>query len=425
MTAENIFRDRYGISDAALVEVSAAEKALEDIFKYYDNICEYNTLKVMSAFSRAEVQSRHFSGTTGYGYSDDGKIKLCELFADIFGAEDALVSPHIMSGTHAISTALFGLLRPLDVMLCITGTPYDTLLGVIGINEGKTNGSSLADFAIKYQQIDLLPTGNIDIRTAVDNLRLNKSIKVVYIQRSRGYSTRRTLSVTQISDAIKAIREKNKTVKIVVDNCYGEFCERLEPTEVGADLIIGSLIKNPGAGIAPTGGYIAGKKECVALAAERLSCAGIGSEIGSYAYGYLPYYQGIYFAPTAVRNALKGAALMAYIYEHRGHLVSPRYDDIRSDITQTISFPDEEALLAFMRAVQKASPVDSNAVPYPWDMPGYKDPVVMAAGTFIQGASIELSADAPMRKPYTAYMQGGLLYESVKLALLCALTNEK
>ncbi len=415
-------KEKYGITDSALNTIERAEMALSEMFSYYENVAEHNTYKVIEAFRACDIQSRHFASTTGYGYADEGREKLAELFARIFGAESAIVSPHMLSGTHAITVALFGLLRPLDTMLSVTGRPYDTLSDVIGLTDKHVSGS-LADFAIKYQQVDLLPTGNIDIHTAIDNIRLNKSIKMVYIQRSRGYELRPAISVEQIKQAIKSIREKCGNIKIVVDNCYGEFTEYLEPTDVGADLMIGSLIKNPGSGIAPTGGYLAGTKECIDLCASRLTTPSTGMEIGSNFAGYLPYFMGIYHAPHAVKNAIKGVCLASYIYEQLGYLVNPRYDFVRSDITQAICFRDKNELIEFIRAVQKASPVDSNAVPYPWEMPGYEDEVIMAAGTFIQGASIELSADAPIRPPYTAYMQGGVVYENVKLALLIALSE--
>lgn len=415
-------QEKYDISDAAFSLIEEAECALKDVFFEIEQIAAYNTYKVLEAFRVCNVQNRHMNQTTGYGYSDEGREKLAEVFAHIFNTEAAIVSPLIASGTHAISIALFGLLRPLDTMLSISGRPYDTLSDVIGLNEKKVAGS-LADFAIKYQQIDLIAGSKIDIPTTLDQLRLNQSIRIVYIQRSRGYEFRKTLSVEQIGEAITAIRKKRPDVKIVVDNCYGEFTETIEPTDVGADLIIGSLIKNPGGGLAPTGGYLAGTQACIDLVAARLTCPGIGTEIGSYAYGYLPYFQGIYFAPTVVKDALKGAALTSYVFEKLGYLVTPRFDEPRSDITQAVCLHSEKQLIEVVRAVQKASPIDSEVVPYPWDMPGYTSQVIMAAGTFIQGGSIELSADAPIKKPYTAYMQGGLTYENVKLALFMAVTS--
>lgn len=422
MNTKAFLAEKYKITVDAYKFVAQAEEVLAPIFREYEETAAYNTYKVLHAFKEVNVQNRHFNGTTGYGYSDEGREKLSELFAEIFGAEAAVVSPLIASGTHAISIALFGLLRPLDTMLSITGRPYDTLAQVIGLGNEKVSGS-LSDFAIKYQQIDLFPDSKINIQAVLDNLYLNKSIKMVYIQRSRGYEMRRSLTVEEIGEAIRAIKAKFPQMRIVVDNCYGEFTEDLEPTDVGADLMIGSLIKNPGGGLAPTGAYLAGTKKCVELAAGRLTCPGIGTEVGSYAYGYLPYYQGIYFAPSIVRNALKGAALTAYVYEKLGYDVLPKYNEKRPDITQALCMQNEDALINLVRAVQKASPVDANVVPYPWEMPGYEDPVIMAAGTFIQGGSIELSADGPVRPPYIAYMQGGLTYENVKLAVLSALSE--
>lgn len=422
MNTKEFLAQKYKITVDAYNFVAKAEEELKEIFAEYEQISEYNTYKVLHAFREANVQNRHFNATTGYGYSDEGRDKLGELFAKIFGAEAALVSPLIASGTHAITVALFGLLRPLDTMLSITGRPYDTLASVIGIGNEKVSGS-LEDFAIKYQQIDLLPGSRINIQAVLDHLYLNKSIKMVYIQRSRGYEMRRTLSVEEIGEAIRAIKAKFPDMRVVVDNCYGEFTETIEPTEVGADLMIGSLIKNPGGGLAPTGAYLAGTKECVDLAAGRLTCPGIGMEVGSYAAGYLPFYQGIYFAPSVVRNSLKGAALTAYVYEKLGYEVLPKYNEKRPDITQALCMKNEAALISLVRAVQKASPVDANVVPYPWEMPGYDDPVIMAAGTFVQGGSIELSADGPVRAPFIAYMQGGLTYENVKLAILSALSE--
>ncbi len=422
MDTNAFLAQKYKITVDALNFVKKAEEDLKEVFAGFDETASFNTYKVLHAFKEANVQNRHFVGTTGYGYSDEGREKLGELFAQIFGAEAAFVSPQIASGTHAITIALFGLLRPLDTMLSITGKPYDTLAQVIGIGNNKASGS-LADFAIKYQQVDLLPDSKINIQAVLDNLYLNKSIKMVYIQRSRGYEMRKSLTIAQIAEAIKAVKAKFPKMKVVVDNCYGEFTEDLEPTDVGADLMIGSLIKNPGGGLAPTGAYLAGTKECVDMAAGRLTCPGIGTEVGSYAYGYLPYYQGIYFAPSVVRNALKGAALTAYTYEKLGYKVLPRYNEPHPDITQAICMESETGLINLVRAVQKSSPVDANVVPYPWDMPGYEDPVIMAAGTFVQGGSIELSADGPVKPPYITYMQGGLTYENTKLAILCALSE--
>ncbi len=412
----------YGIASAAIKRVEEAEAALTEQFKKIEKIAEYNQFKVISAFKENRVSTRHFMATYGYGNGDEGRDKLGEVFATIFGCEAAIVSPLIASGTHAIAIGLFGLLRPLDTMLSITGEPYDTLATVIGISESDVSGT-LKDYAINFDKVNLLDDETINIPEVLDRIRLNPSIKMVYIQRSRGYEWRRALPISEIERAIKAVKEKFPNMTVVVDNCYGEFTETKEPTEVGADLIIGSLIKNPGGGFAYTGGYLAGTEKCIDLVSQRLTAPGIGSEVGSYAAGYISYYQGIYMAPTIVKAALKGAVLTSYIFSSLGYDVSPRWDAHRSDITQALRMSSEDELVTLIRAAQKAAPIDSYVVPYPSDMPGYDSKVIMAAGTFMQGGSIELSADAPMRKPYTAYMQGGMTYENVKLANMIALTD--
>ncbi len=412
----------YGIASAAIKRVEEAETALTEQFKKIEKIAEYNQFKVISAFKENRVSTRHFMATYGYGNGDEGRDKLGEVFATIFGCEAAIVSPLIASGTHAIAIGLFGLLRPLDTMLSITGEPYDTLATVIGLSESDVSGT-LKDYAINFDKVNLLDDETINIPEVLDRIRLNPSIKMVYIQRSRGYEWRRALPISEIERAIKAVKEKFPNMTVVVDNCYGEFTETKEPTEVGADLIIGSLIKNPGGGFAYTGGYLAGTEKCIDLVSQRLTAPGIGSEVGSYAAGYISYYQGIYMAPTIVKAALKGAVLTSYIFSSLGYDVSPRWDAHRSDITQALRMSSEDELVTLIRAAQKAAPIDSYVVPYPSDMPGYDSKVIMAAGTFMQGGSIELSADAPMRKPYTAYMQGGMTYENVKLANMIALTD--
>ena len=421
----NVFlMSKYGISEDVVNFVSKAEADISDIFAKFDETMTYCNYKVLESFKHCEIAARHMYGTTGYGYSDSGREKLAELFARIFGAESAVVSPLIASGTHALSTALFGLLRPGDTMLSITGNPYDTLHGVIGISSDSYKDSgSLKDFGVKYSHVDLLPDGSIDTKNAIIAFEKINRRGIFYIQRSRGYEWRASLSIENIKRAIADIKKAFPNSWVVVDNCYGEFTEPLEPTDVGADLIIGSLIKNPGAGLAPTGAYIAGRRECVELAEQRLTCAGLGSEIGSYLSGYLPYFQGIFFAPSVVRNALCGAALSAEVFSRLGFEVFPSSRAHRADITQAIKMNSEDALTILVRAVQKASPIDSNVVPYAWDMPGYDDKVIMAAGTFIQGGSIELSADGPMREPYIAYMQGGLTLDNVRLALMLAVQD--
>ena len=421
--ADQFLCDTFQISPAIAEFVEKTMGELQPQFAEYQEICEINSYKVIRAFRDCGVSSRHFYGTTGYGYSDEGREKLGEVFAEIFGAESALVSPLISSGTHAINIALFGLLRPLDTLFSITGRPYDTLSTAIGLDGEEGNGS-LRDFAVQYRQCDLI-NGRIDIDTVLDTLYIDKKIKIVYIQRSRGYELRPAIRIDEIAEVIRRVKEKFPEVYIVVDNCYGEFCETREPTEVGADVIIGSLIKNPGAGIAPTGAYIAGTQRAIRLISQRMTCAGIGDEIGSYLAGYLPFFQGIYFAPGVVKNALCGATLSAAVFSKLGYEVFPTASAKRSDITQAILTKTENELVELIRAVQQASPIDSNVVPYPWDMPGYQDKVIMAAGSFIQGSSIELSADAPIKKPYVAYFQGGLTLENIKLALMLALTYMK
>lgn len=415
-------KKEYGIRESVIQYVEKANLKIEPLKGEYERLAEYNSYKVLNAFRSCNISARHFVGTTGYGYSDEGRDKLGELFAHIFGAESAMVSPLISSGTHAINIALFGLLRPLDTLLCITGRPYDTLATAMGLEEGGQSGT-LRDFAVKYRQIDLTREEKIDLPRVMDMLALDKSVKVIYLQRSRGYELRHAFTIQEMEQAISKIRSKYPDIFIVVDNCYGEFTETREPTEVGADVIIGSLIKNPGAGIAPTGAYIAGTERAIDLIGQRLTCAGIGREIGSYLSGYLPFYQGIYFAPGVVKNALLGASLTAEVFSSLGYQVFPTNYIRRSDITQAILMKNKDELISLVRAIQKASPVDSNVVPYPWEMPGYQDQVIMASGSFIGGSSIELSADAPMKEPYVAYFQGGLTFENIKLALMIALND--
>lgn len=384
---------------------------LKDTFRTFDDIAEYNNYKVLEAFGECGIAARHMSGSTGYGYSDEGRDKLGELFARTMATESALVSPLIASGTHAITTALFGVLRPGDVVLSLTGKPYDTLRGVVY----KSGGGSLPDFGIQFNDIPILDGGKLDVQSALELIKKDKRIKVVYFQRSRGYEWRASIIVSEINNALREIREEFPNIISMVDNCYGEFVEKEEPC---ADVLIGSLIKNPGAGIAPTGGYIAGKEELIERISERLTCPGIGREIGSYQSGYIQFYQGLFFAPGVVRNALCGAALTAAVFESLGCDVSPGSHDFRTDITQAIKLCSAERMLELTRAVQQSSPIDSMATPYPWDMPGYQSQVVMAAGTFVQGGSIELSADGPMKDPFIVFMQGGLMLEQVKVALL-------
>lgn len=391
--------------------VNKAQSKLAKQFAEAEEISTFNQLKVLNAFQQNNVGLRHLSQTNGYGYDDIGRDTLCKIFADVFKCESAIVSPLIVSGTHALTLALYGVLRPGDEMLAVTGSPYDTLKDVI---TGEGNGS-LKDFGVSYSQLDLLDG---KINTSEIKNRIKDNTKLVFIGRSRGYEWRDALSVEEIADAVKAIRAAKKDVCIMVDNCYGEFMDYLEPTEVGVDMMAGSLIKNPGGGLAPTGGYVLGKKKYIDLVAGRLTSPSIGMEVGSYAYGYKDFYQGLFMAPHTVCNAVKGSMLLGQVFYDLGFETMPLPGDKCRDIIRSIKFDTKEQLIEFCRAIQQASPIDSNVVPYPWDMPGYEDQVIMAAGTFVAGASIELSADAPIREPYIAYMQGGLTYEHVKIACM-------
>ena len=371
---------------------------------------------MLSAFIKNGVSESHFTATTGYGYGDRGREVLDEVLAQIFGCEDALIRYNFMSGTHAIATALFGVLRPGDEMVSLTGLPYDTLHGVIGLS-GEPGCGSLKDFGIKYRQLDLTAEGKVDFNAIPAAV---KGVKVAYIQRSRGYSLRDSLFVSDIEKIVKKVKEGNPNALIVVDNCYGEFVERTEPTQVGADLIIGSLIKNPGGGIAPTGGYIAGRHDLVELCAQRLTAPGVGKEIGCTLGNNRSLFMGLFFAPTVVASALKTATFASALFELLKYEVTPRYCDSRADIIQAIKLKEPQALIAFCEGVQKGAPVDSYVTPVPWDMPGYDSQVIMAAGAFHNGASIELSADAPLREPFAVWLQGGLTFETGKVGILLA-----
>lgn len=392
-----------------------SEAACADAFAHIDEIEQVNTARVLRAFQKHRVSTRHFAGTTGYGYGDIGRDALSDVFRDVLGAESALVRPQIASGTHALALCLYGVLRPGDVMLSAAGKPYDTLEEIIG-RTGEAGNGSLREFGIGYRQVELTPLGALDIPQILANL--TGDLKLVLIQRSRGYDWRPSLGVSEIDTAIAAIHKKSSDVCVMVDNCYGEFTDVREPL---ADLMAGSLIKNPGGGIAPTGGYIAGKERFVEKVAYRLTSPGIGAEVGSYAGGYQPFFQGLFLAPHTVAQAKKTAVLAAKLFSELGFEVNPTYDEARNDIIQAIKFGAPEKLIKFCQAIQLASPVDSEAVPEPWDMPGYANPVIMAAGTFVAGASIELSADAPIREPFTAYLQGALTYAHGKYALGVAL----
>ena len=385
------------------------EKNLQDRFKKIDDVALFNQNKVLEAFNKREITNQHFTGTTGYGYTDKGKDGLCEVFADVFNAEDALVSVHLTSGTHAIATALYGLLRPKDTLLSITGDLYDTLSDTLF---GKDNGS-LESLGVNIKFVDL-------INSTFDEDKIYKLVKklkprVVFVQRSRGYSARKALSVFDMENVFKRIKEISPKSFIVVDNCYGEFIEVKEPTEIGADVCVGSLIKNIGGSLAPTGGYIVGTKEALSHIENRLTCPSLGRETGSYEAGYRLFYQGLFMAPHIVSQAVKGAYLIGEVMKRQGYKIIPDTSENSFDIIKSIVFNTEEELIKFVQLIQKLSPIDSNALPIPYDMAGYTTKVIMAAGTFVEGASIELSCDSPIKKPYIAYFQGGITYEQLKI----------
>ena len=401
----NICDDVYNL-------VNEEEKKLKDIFDKIDKDCEYNSLRVLSAFQNNKISEAHFGSTTGYGYNDIGRDAIERVFSEVLRAEDSLVRSQFISGSHALNVALFAFLRPNDIMLSITGTPYDTLHEVIGI---KQNDSSLMSFGIKYEQIELI-NDDFDYEKIGNTLK-KKKIKLIEIQRSKGYSTRKSITIEKLEKVIKFIRKIDKDVIIMIDNCYCEFVGIKSPLEVGADVIVGSLIKNLGGGIAPNGAYIAGRKDLVELASQRLTLPGEGREVGPTLGINKSILQGLFFAPSVVSSALKTAILASKVLEKLGYNVEPKYNEERADIVQNIIFNDEEKLIKYWQGIQMASPIDSFAIPTPWDMPGYDDKVIMAAGTFTQGSSIELSCDGPIRSPYIAYMQGGLTYEYGKIAV--------
>lgn len=403
--------------EAAAALVAQAQADLAQVCARIDALEQENQARVLRAFQQERVAARHFAPTTGYGYDDVGRDTLDKVFALAMGCEDALVRPQFASGTHAIYTALAALLLPGDTLLCATGTPYDTLEQALGLRGGAQG--SLADYGVQYRQIELTPEGEVD-HEALGQALGRFGPAVVYFQRSRGYAWRQSLCVAQLEQAFSLVRQAAPQALIVVDNCYGEFCEEREPTQVGADLLAGSLIKNPGGGLAPCGGYVAGRHGLVERTANRLIAPGIGREVGSYAASYLPFYQGLFLAPHVTAQSLKSAALFARVFELLGLTTLPGSQDHRTDIIQAVRFSSREALLLFCQSIQAAAPVDSFVTPEPWDMPGYAHQVVMAAGTFVQGASIELTADAPMTEPYTAYLQGALTYAHGKLAAQAA-----
>ncbi|MBQ2768694.1 MAG: methionine gamma-lyase family protein [Clostridia bacterium] len=394
--------------------IKQSEEALLKQFALADEISEYNQEKVLKAFNKNSIAIRHFNPSTGYGYGDEGRFVLGDVFAQSLGAELGIVSPALLSGTHALTVALFGVLRTGDSVLSVSGMPYDTIRGVI---YGEGNGS-LKDFGISFDCVDLDENGKFNkAQIEKDVRRLGDSLKMIYIQRSRGYELRDAFTVAEIGEICDFVRSLGFNGCIFVDNCYGEFVEKQEPCDVGADVAVGSLIKNPGGGLAPTGGYIVGKEKYVDLIGRRLTAPSIGNEVGSYAYGWRLFYQGLFMAPHTVNQAIKGSLLIGKCMETLGYENFPKLDKTPADITRAIRFDTAKQLCDFIQSVQEASPVDSFVTLEPWDMPGYDNKVIMAAGCFVEGASIELSADAPVKEPYTAYFQGGLTYEHCKYAL--------
>lgn len=395
--------EQLGISKEVLDYAADIEKSLKERFERIDQTAEYNQLKVLKGMQDNKVSDIHFAATTGYGYNDLGRDTLEDVYASVFHAESALVRPQLISGTHALHIALSGNLRPGDELLSPVGKPYDTLEEVIGIRDSV---GSLKEYGVSYRQVDLLPDGTFDYENIAK--AINEKTKLVTIQRSKGYDPRPTFSVKQIGELIAFVKKIKPEVICMVDNCYGEFVERVEPSDVGADMVVGSLIKNPGGGLAPIGGYIAGKKECVENAAFRLTSPGLGKEVGASLGVLRDFYHGLFLAPTVTASALKGAILAANIYERLGFHVVPNGSESRHDIIQAVEFGTPEGVIAFCKGIQAAAPVDSFVTPEPWDMPGYDSQVIMAAGAFVSGSSIELSADGPIKPPYAVYFQGGL-----------------
>ena len=412
--------EELGLSKETLEFIKKEENKITKEFKDIEEKCERNTLKVLAAFQKYQVSEGCFHETTGYGYNDFGRDTVEKIFAYVLDAEDAIVRGQFISGTHALTVTLFAMLRPNDLMLSISGTPYDTLHEVIGI---KPNNSSLMSYGIKYDEIALVDN-DFDYDSIKKYLENNK-VKLIEIQRSKGYSTRKSITIDKVEKVIKFIREIDKEVIIMVDNCYCEFVEEKTPVGVGADIMVGSLIKNLGGGLAPNGAYVAGKKELIDLVGERLTCPGEGREVGPTLGINKQFLQGIFFAPSVVASSLKTAVLTAKCLEDLGYNVEPKYNEPRADIVENVIFNDKDKLIKYVQGIQMGSPIDSNAVPMPWDMPGYTDQVIMAAGAFTQGSSIELSCDGPIRPPYIAYQQGGLTYEYGRLGVARAIEEMK
>lgn len=420
MELNELIQSEYGVSPKTLALCKQAEQEVRPQFCAIEETAEFNQIKVLRAFSNHRVSEAHLGYSTGYGYDDLGRDTLEKIYAEVFETEAALVRHTIVSGTHAICSCLFGLLRPGDTLLSATGAPYDTLEEIIG-KRGSGSGS-LKEWGINYREVALKPDGMIDLE-ALSAALDDKTIRVVELQRSKGYVYRPSYTISDMADAIALIKEKRPDVVVMVDNCYGEFVEKIEPTQIGADILAGSLIKNPGGGLALTGGYLVGKKEFVEQISYRLTSPGIGAEVGASLGQNRNMYQGFFMAPHTVAQSLKIAVFASKVFELLGFPVSPKADDKRGDIIQSIQFGDREKLCAFCRGIQRGAPIDSFVTPEPWDMPGYDDQVIMAAGAFVSGSSIEISADGPLRPPYAAYMQGGLTYESGKLSVLCAADN--
>lgn len=409
----------FSISSEVIDFVEAVEKDIEATLNDLDAMAELHQYRVIKAMQRAGLSDRHFAVATGYGYDDVGREIVEKIYAEVFGAEDALVRPHISSGTHAISLALYGVLRPGDHLLAITGSPYDTIRSVIGLVDKYQGQGTIKEYGVTYDQVELREDGSFDEVAILAAMAPNT--KMIYLQRSTGYSWRKAITLDEMKKMIAKIRAVKPDVIVFVDNCYGEFLDRVEPVAVGVDLIAGSLIKNPGGGLAPTGGYVAGRSDLVHLAACRLSAPGVARETGATLGINRTLLQGLFLAPTVVSQAIKSAVLLAACYQKIGFDVCPEVTDYRSDIIQSVRLNTEERVKTFCRAIQEAAPVDSHLTPEPWDMPGYSDPIIMAAGAFIQGSSIELSADAPMREPYIVYFQGGLTHYHGKLGILLSL----
>ena len=413
-----MIQDFFHFSDRILTKSEEAQKLCENSFRRIEQITEYNQQKMLAAFIDNGVSESHFAASTGYGYGDRGRETLDRVLAQALGAEDALIRHHFTCGTHTLAVALFGILRPGDTMLCVTGAPYDTIRPVIGISGTPGNGS-LKDFGIRYKQVDLDEAGRVDREGMIRELKADPSIKLVYIQRSRGYSLRPSLFPQEIGEIASDVRSCSDAV-VMVDNCYGEFVCEKEPLEYGADLVAGSLIKNPGGGIAPTGGYIAGRHDLIELCAQRLTTPGIGKEVGATLNHNRELFMGLFHAPHVTGEALKAAVFTAALFQCLGYQVTPCYSEERCDIIQSVLLENEPSLIAFCQGMQKGAPVDAFVSPEPWDMPGYDNQVIMSAGAFTLGASIELSADAPLREPYAAWMQGGLNFHSAKAGIMLA-----